>query len=75
MIIITIYGSTYYYTLCVELAAFKQDIITAKKVSLLCGVHHSVIMANFILSETHRPIIVIILIIYSVYLLKDLVKL
>ena len=31
MIIITIYGITYYYTLCVELAAFKQDIITAKK--------------------------------------------
>ena len=48
-----------------------------KKVSLrlLCGVHHSVIMANFIMPETHQPIIVIILIIYSVYLLKDLVEL
>ena len=29
---------------------------------------YSVIMANFIMPETHQPIIVIILIIYSVYL-------
>ena len=29
-------------------------------------------MADFIMPETHHPIIVIILIIYSVYLLKDL---
>ena len=32
-------------------------------------------MANFIMPETHQPIIVIILIIYSVYLLKDLIEL
>ena len=42
---------------------------------LLCGVQHSVIMADFIMPKTHQPIIVIILIIYSVYLLKDLVEL
>ena len=48
-----------------------------KKVSLwlLCGVQHSVIMADFIMPETQQPIIVIILIIYSPYLLKDLVEL
>ena len=48
-----------------------------KKVSpiLLCGVQHSVLMAKFIMPETHQPIIVIILIIYSVYLLKDLIEL
>ena len=48
-----------------------------KKVSLrlLCGVQHSVIMAEFIMPETQQPIIVIILIIYSPYLLKDLVEL
>ena len=51
--------------------------IYREKVSLwlLCGVQHSVLMANFIMPETHQPIIVIILIIYSVYLLKDLVEL
>ena len=36
---------------------------------------HSVIMANFMMPETHQPVIVIILIIYSVYLLKNLVEL
>ena len=35
----------------------------------------SVIMAEFIMSETQQPIIVILLIIYSPYLLKDLVEL
>ena len=46
-------------------------IYIEKKVSLwlLCGVQHSVLMANFVMPETHQPIIVIILIIYSVYLL------
>ena len=39
---------------------------------LLYGVQHSVIMADF---ETQQPIIVIILIIYSLYLLKNLVEL
>ena len=39
---------------------------------LLCGVQHSVIMANFMMPETHQLIIVIILIIY---LLKNLVEL
>ena len=45
-----------------------------KKVSLwlLCGVQHTVIMANFIMPETNQPIIVII---YSVYFLKNLVEL
>ena len=48
-----------------------------KKVSLwlLYGVQHSVIMADFIMPETQQPIIVIILIIYSPYLSKDLVEL
>ena len=36
---------------------------------------HSVLMANFIMPETHQPIIVIILIIYSVYLSKNLIEL
>ena len=36
---------------------------------------HSVIMADFIMPETQQPIIVIILIIYSPYFLKDLVEL
>ena len=36
---------------------------------------HSVIMADFIMLETQQPIIVIILIIYSLYLLKDDVEL
>ena len=60
----------YYIIDCPE----KQYI--AKKVSLLllCGVQHSVIMANSIMPETHQPIIFIILIIYSVYLLKHLVE-
>ena len=40
-----------------------------------CGVQHSVIMADFIMPETQQPTIVIILIIYSTYLLKDLVEL
>ena len=35
----------------------------------------SVIMADFIMPETQQPTIVIILIIYSPYLLKDLVEL
>ena len=39
------------------------------------AIHRSVIMANFIMPETHQPIIVIILIIYSVYILKNLVVL
>ena len=34
-----------------------------------------VIIADFIMPETHQPIIVVILIIYSIYLLKDLVEL
>ena len=39
---------------------------------LLCDVQHSVIMTNFMMPKTHQPIIVII---YSVYFLKDLVEL
>ena len=46
-----------------------------EKSILLFGVQHSVIMANFITPETHQPIIVIILFIYSVYLLKNLLEL
>ena len=48
------------------------------KVSLrLLGIQHSVISADFIMPETQRPIIhvVIILITYSPYLLNDLVEL
>ena len=40
-----------------------------------CGVQHSVIMADFIMPETQQPIVVIILIIYSLYLLKNLIEL
>ena len=36
---------------------------------------HSVIMDDFIIPETQQPIIVITLIIYSPYLLKDFVEL
>ena len=43
---------------------------------LLCGLQHSVIMADFIMPETQQPIIVIILMyMYSPYLLKDLIEL
>ena len=37
---------------------------------LLCGVQHSVIMADFIMPETQQLTIVIIFIIYSPYLLR-----
>ena len=52
----------------------KQNIYREKKVSLwlLCGVQHTVIMAD---SETLHNIIVIILIIYFVYFLEVLVEL
>ena len=40
--------------------------------SMLCGVRHSVIMADFMMPETQQHTIVIILIIYSVYLLVEL---
>ena len=59
----------------------KQDtcIIMEIKVSLqlllLCGIQHSVIMADFLMFETQQPIIVIIFIIYSSYFLKDLIEL
>ena len=45
--------------------------IMKKKVSLwlLCGVQHSVIMADFLVPETQSPIVVII---YSPYFSKDL---
>ena len=47
-----------------------------KKVSLwLLFDQHSVIMADFIMPETQQAIIVIILITYSPYILKDLVEL
>ena len=49
-----------------------------KKVSLqllLCGIQHSVIVADFLMLETQQPIIVIIFIIYSPYFLKDLIEL
>ena len=39
---------------------------------MLCGVQHSVVMADFFMPETQQPIIVII---YSPYLLKDIVEL
>ena len=54
-----------------------QQVYIEKKVSLwlLYGVQHSVIMADFIMPETQQPIIVIILIIYSLYLSKNLVEL
>ena len=48
-----------------------------KKVSLqllLCGIQHSVIMADFLILETQQAIIVIIFIIYSPYFLKDLIE-
>ena len=43
--------------------------------SMLCGVQHSLIMADFIMPETQQHTIVIISIIYSLYLLKNLVEL
>ena len=55
----------------------QKQVYIEKKVSLwlLYGVQHSVIMADFIKHETQQAIIVIILIIYSPYILKDLVEL
>ena len=41
----------------------------------ISGYDDSVIIADFIMPETQQSIIVIILIIYSPYLLKDLVEL
>ena len=66
--------------------AYSKTRYTEKNVSLwlLCGVQHSVIMVDlladfimpdFIMPETQQPIIIIILIIYSPYLLKSLVEL
>ena len=51
--------------------------LNKKNVSLLllCDVQHSIIMADFIMPETQQPVIVIILITYSPYTLKDLVEL
>ena len=42
---------------------------------LLCGIQHSVIMADFLMLKTQQPIIVIIFIIYSPYFLKYLIEL
>ena len=60
------------YRQTIEIHMYWEQVYIEKKVSLwlLCGVHHSVIMANFIMPETQQPIIVIISIIYSPYLLK-----
>ena len=66
MYIVRTYGKAILETRYIEKKVF---------LGLLCGVQHSVIMANFIMPETQQPIIVIILIIYSVYLLKNLVEL
>ena len=46
----------------------KQDIYRKK----LCGVQHSITMADFLMYETQHPIIVII---YSSYFLEVLVEL
>ena len=51
----------------------KNKIYREKKYPYDCFVV-SVIMADFIMPETQQPTIVIILIIYSPYLLKDLVE-
>ena len=61
-----------------KLIASDNTYIERKKCPYDCFVvssMHSVIMADFIMPETQQPIIVIILIIYSPYLLKDLVEL
>ena len=51
----------------------KQDIIMKKSIPL-CGVQHSVIMSDFLMSETQHPIIVNIYIfnIHSSYILEVL---
>ena len=70
LIYIDNYGSTLYVG--------WQDIIMEKKVFLqllLCGIQHSVIVADFIMLETQQLIIVIIFIIYSPYFLKYLIEL
>ena len=58
-------------------ASILNKIYRGKKYpySLLCGVQNSVIMADFIKHERQQLIIVIILIIYCPYLLKNLVEL
>ena len=55
---------------------YKSTRYIEEKLSLwlLCGVQHSALMANFIMPESQQPITVIILIIYSSYLLKDIVE-
>ena len=52
-----------------------MEIKVSLQLLLLCGIQHSVIMADFLMFETQQPIIVIIFIIYSSYFLKDLIEL
>ena len=73
--IIIILTSVYREKKNIPMIALQIQVKIKVFLSLLCGVHHSVIMANFMMPETLQPIIVIILIIYSVYLLKNLVEL
>ena len=72
-----VYIIIYVYQIPFYIIDHNKTRYTEKKVSLslLCGVQHSVIMAVFIMPETQQPIIVIFLIIYFPYLLKDLVEL
>ena len=42
---------------------------------IVCGVQHSAIIAHFLMPETQQSTMVIIFIIYSSYVLKDLVEL
>ena len=59
------------YDCFTDLSEDKSIPMTA----LWCPSFNNPGMANLMMPETHQPIIVIILIIYSVYLLKNLVEL
>ena len=67
------FQSTFYmYMYCRR----KTSVYREKKYPYDCFmVSHSVIMTDFIMPKTQQPIIVIILIIYSLYLSKNLVEL
>ena len=70
---VLIYSDNYGSTLYVGWPG-KQDIIMEKKVSLLCGIQHSVIMADFLMLETQQPIIQCTCSYYFHYLLSLLFK-
>ena len=65
------YQGEFYY----EMIALQMWVSIKVYLRLLCGVQHSVIMADLIKHERQQLIIVIILIIYFPDLSKDLVEL